>query len=283
VSFCNMGPSPAREACVAFVDLDTRAVEWLPVSSDRHSGGRALCKYKEYICVAYVSRGRGVFALLDRSNGAVVSEGLAPRGVHSAVAHGDALYFVATQQDSVYRAVPSGKEWRTEHYWTLPGSSGTEDENHLNGITLVRGEIWVSGMGPKKDESISPTDGFLYNVSRERMIHQGILHPHSLLYDGKEVWTCTSWNAKVISLKGHSYHFPVTYLRGLGMDETYLYGGSSKLRLYSLSTGAKNTGVSREMRGECSVWRVAREGGTPERIVDFTTRRDEIYDVLPIS
>jgi hypothetical protein len=103
-----MGPSPAREACVAFVDLDTRAVEWLPVSSDRHSGGRALCKYKEYICVAYVSRGRGVFALLDHSNGAVVSEGLAPRGVHSAVAHGDALYFVATQQDSVHRAVPSG-------------------------------------------------------------------------------------------------------------------------------------------------------------------------------
>jgi hypothetical protein len=114
------------------------------------------------------------------------------------------------------------------------------------------------------------------------MVHQGILHPHSLLYDGKEVWTCTSWNAKVISLKGHSYHFPVTYLRGLGMDETYLYGGSSKLRLYSLSTGAKNTGVSREMRGECSVWRVAREGGTPERIVDFSKRRDEIYDVLPI-
>jgi hypothetical protein len=137
-------------------------------------------------------------------------------------------------------------------------------------------------MGSKKSESPLPSDGFVYNVSRERMMHRGVQHPHSLLYDGKDVWTCSSSNAKVISLGGHSYQFPVAYLRGLGMDEAYLYGGSSKLRLVSLSTGAKNTGVSREMRGECSVWRVAREGGAPERIVDFTTRRDEIYDVLPI-
>jgi hypothetical protein len=284
VSFCNMGRSSSKDAFLARVDIETGGVEWLPLSSDFHFGGRGLCMHGGFICVAFRASKEGAFTILDPAKGyAVRSKGRTPKGVHSAVSDGDDLYFVATRQDSVFRATLKGEEWTTEPYWTLPGSSGKEDQNHINGIALVGGELWISGMGPKKGSWENSREGFVYNISKEEVVRRGIPHPHSLLHDGEQAWTCCSQDAKVLSFSGRVYSLPGTYIRGLALDDAYIFSGSSKRRLHSLSTGERNTGISKPMRGECSLWRVPRRGGTPERLANFSEERDEIYEVLPVS
>ncbi len=34
-------------------------------------------------------------------------------------------------------------------HWTFPGSSGTDDENHVNGIETVGGNLCISATGKK--------------------------------------------------------------------------------------------------------------------------------------
>lgn len=288
VSFCNMKTS--RAAPLAIVSLTDGSYSWLDLNGEMqdggppNQGGRALCWHEGLICTAYRTSARvAEITLFDpEDNYRVCGRFMVPAGIHSAISHDGAIYMTTSMQDSVYRASADNRgAWRTERIWTMPGSSGTEDESHVNGIALVEGKLCVSGLGRKTETG--QQSGFVYNIETDKYVAGDVHGPHSLLWDGKHTWTCASVANKVLSLEGHEYEFPTTYLRGLVMDDREIFAASSKRRTSSLSTG-KKTGISEERRGECSLWRkdTAAEERPPERLVDFSEYRHEIYDLLPV-
>lgn len=287
VSFCNMATS--RAAPLAIVSLADGEYRWLNLhgepddSGPPNQGGRALCWHEELVCAAYRTSARNAeMTLFDPGDGYRVRGRFpVPAGVHSSLSHEGDIYMTTSMQDSVYRAsVDRRGAWKVERIWTMPGSSGTEDESHVNGIAVVGGKLCVSGLGRKTGSG--KQTGFVYDIEAERYVANDIHGPHSLLWDGERTWTCASVANKVLSLEGREYEFPTTYLRGLVMDGESIFAASSKRRTRSLSTG-KKTGVSQERRGECSLWRMDTAADRPaERLVDFSEHRHEIYDLLPV-
>lgn len=174
--------------------------------------------------------------------------------------------------ESVFRAMPGRSSgWCVEPYWTFPGSSGVSDENHLNAIEMIDGELHVSGFGEKNlDQWTSATDGFIYNIDRGEYLVKELHHPHSLLEDSGVVWTTESAESRVISDQGFNFVFPTGYIRGLAIGYDRFYVGSSKRRVLSESTGEINRQSSGVFEGYCCIYSFERGSKTPELLADFS-------------
>ena len=295
VSFCNVRDE--NKPVLAAVDLcaDEPRVRWIELKADTYlRGATGMCFWNDLLCVAHqagpdVPQG---FVLLDPSSDfELVHEGFLPpsAGVHSVCSRGGALYFVADRKDSVYQATLDERtgEWVCSLYWTFPGSSGQQDENHLNAIERVGEDLHVSGFGKKKSGAQpgwrSTTKGFVYNIDRGEYAMESIYHPHSLLKDSGVLWTCESSNKKVLSSAGYEKTFSSGYIRGLAISEDQFYVGSSKRRKVSESTGAENPRVLGELEGNCCVYRFSKDtSDPPEMLVDFSNARNEVYEIVLI-
>jgi hypothetical protein len=91
------------------------------------------------------------------------------------------------------------------------------------------------------------------------------------------VWVVESPRRTVRSDTGEEYEFPPGYIRGLAVGDGRVYVGSSRFRAVSESTGRPN---EREYKGVCCVYRIDRESGKSETIVDFSEERNEIFELL---
>ncbi len=289
VSFCNVRGEARGGPQLAFVTLrgEERQVCWIHLKKGTLLGGATgLCLWNGMVCATHQGgpETRAGFVILDPARDfEAVSEGRLPPDPHSVCSGGGDLYFAVTGRDRVVKASydPVEERWRRSRHWTFPGSSGKRDENHVNAIGYVDGDLCVSGFERKRsDRWDSATRGFIYNIDQNDYVMRGIFHPHSLFYDSRTVWTCESQKNRLISRDGDKLVFPSSYLRGLAMDEDHIYVGSSKRRPFSKSTGKPNPKMKRRTRGSCCVYRLAKGAKEPEMIIDFSRDRDEIYDVL---
>lgn len=288
VGFCNMPRS--RRSPLAIVDASGGSWRWLNLdgkNSDTgppNHGTRALCWHEGMVCAAYRTAPLvAEMALFDPSEKyAVRARFPVPAGVHSSLSHKGAIYLTTSMENSVYKATVNRRgAWRVRKIWTMPGATAEADECHVNGIAFVDGRLCVSALGWQEDNKRNRNKaGFIYDIERDKHLQWGFHAPHSLAFDGERVWTCASGENRVLSTDGHEEEFPTSYLRGLVIDDEWIYSASSKRRTKSLSTG-KGTGVEQEKRGECSLWRKP-PGNAPERLVDFSEHRDEVYDILPL-
>lgn len=285
VSFCNV--RDRSKPLVAAVDLnaETSEVRWIEVKRRAVPlGATGMCFWNGLVCVAHQQEGPRRppgFVLLDPDSGfEQVGAGTLPMrsNPHSVCFRDGDLYFVLTGMDAVYRASfdERSNEWESEPYWTFPGSSG--NENHLNSIDLVDGELCISGFGRMEgDLWAHAKGGFIYNVDREEYVTRDIYHPHSLLEDSGEVWLVESPRRSVRSDRGEEYGFPPGYIRGLAVGDGSVYAGSSRFRAVSESTGRRN---ELEYKGVCCVYRVDRESVEKEVLVDLSEERNEIFELL---
>lgn len=288
VTFCNVRDK--SKPVIATIDLHGEApgVAWIELKGDEFvRGATGLCFWNDLICVAHQGA-PGVphgFVLLDpESDFRQVFEGRLPQpaGVHSVCSRGDDLYFVASRRDSVYRATLDrcSGEWSCSLYWTFPGSSGEADENHLNAIECVEGDLYVSGFGRKaSDLWPSATHGFVLNIDRDEYVMEEIYHPHSLLEDSRTLWTCSSARNRLLSSNGNEYQLPPGYIRGLAISNDSMYVGSSKRRKVSESTGVVTHRHPGVFEGTCCVYRLSKDADEPEVLVDFSGIRNEIYEM----
>lgn len=288
VSFCNTGEAGHS---VASVDLEARRPKpaWIEIRAGaRLRGGRGLCFWRDLVCVAHQPGPRaGIapgFVLLDPAAGmAEVGRGDLPATPHSVCERDDHLYFTVSDEDSVYRASPAGgpEVWGVSRHWTLPGSSGTADENHVNAIELVDGSLCVSATGRKERGSklwASAKRGFVYDIEAETHLMRDLRQPHSLLEDDGRAWTCETRRSRVVSTLGDEYRLPGCEnwrVRGLAINEDHLYVGISKNRL-----GSKSAGTLRGYEGTCRVFRFARGRPEPQLLFDFSATHDEIYELM---
>jgi hypothetical protein len=287
VTFCNVRDE--SKPVVAAIDLSGAPdVRWVDLKGgDFVRGATGLCFWRGLVCVAHQGAPGAPhgFVLLDPEAGfEQVHEGtlLRPAGVHSVCSRDEDLYFVASRRDSVYRARLDERsgEWVISRYWTVPGSSGEADENHLNAIECVDGELYVSGLGRKEtDQWSSATHGFVLNIDRDEYVMEEVYHPHSLLEDSRTLWTCSSARNRLLSSNGDEYQLPPGYIRGLAISEESIFVCSSKRRKISESTGVVNRRGPREFEGTCCVYRLVKGVNKPEVLVDLSNVRHEIYEL----
>jgi hypothetical protein len=224
------------------------------------------------------------FVLLDPERGLeAVGGGPLPGTPHAVCSRGEELFFVMSERDGVWRVAPSpdGEEWSVSHHWTLPGSSGAGDEHHLNGIDLVDGSLWVSGLGPRAEGSLrwsSSRAGFLFDLDREEAVLEGLSHPHSLLGQHGEAWACESSAGRVISSGGAAHALPgppTQRVRGLAMSDRSLYLGVSKTRV-----GSTSGGTLEGFEGRCVIYELESGSEEPVPLADFSASHDEIFELM---
>lgn len=287
VSFCNIGKSSLS---VAAIDLREQepVFRWVDIKGGAHTrGARGLCFWNGLVCVGHQPGPKNSpppgFVLLDPDRDfKQVGEGVLPSTPHSVCARNGELLFTMSKEDSVYKArYGRWRGWEVSHHWTFPGSSGTDDENHVNAIEIVNGNLCISATGKKEKGSelwSSAKRGFVYDLDRTEYLMHDIRQPHSLLEDSGAVWTCETRGSRVLSNTGEEYRFPsdpTRRVRGLAMNEEYLYVGISKNRI-----GSKSLGSLRGYEGVCRIYRFARGSEEPELLMDLSQTRDEIYELM---
>lgn len=278
VSFCNVRDQSKPLVAAVGLCKEPPEVRWVQVKRRAvPQGTTGMCFWNDLVCVAHQQEGPRRppgFVLLDPDSGfEQVGAGTLPMhsSVHSVCARDGDLYFVLTGMDVVHRATFDERsgEWLTYPYWTFPGSSG--NENHLNSIDLIDGEICVSGFGRMEGDTWAHAkSGFVYNVDHEECLTKDIYHPHSLLEDSGEVWVVESPRRSVRSDSGEEYGFPPGYIRGLALDDGRVYVGSSRFRAVSESTGRANQPgyvsaaciASTGNRDSTRFWWISRRSGT---------------------
>jgi hypothetical protein len=289
VTFCNVRKN---KPSVAAIDLRKKRSEarWVEIKGGAHvRGARGLCFWNDLVCVAHEPGPKDApplpgFVFLDPDRDfKQVGEGSLPSVPHSVCSKNGELYFTMSREDSVYKATfdELSREWRTSRYWTFPGSSGTADQNHVNAIEVVSGNLCISATGKKEKGSdlwSSARRGFVYDIECAEYMMHDIKQPHSLLEDSEAVWTCETRGSRIISSNGEEYRMPgneTWRVRGLAMNEGYLYVGVSKNRM-----GSKSHGTLKGYEGVCRIYRYARGSEEPELLIDLTDVRNEIYELM---
>jgi hypothetical protein len=288
VTFCNV---KKNKPSVAVIDLRKEHPEprWIEIKDGAHlRGSRGLCHWNGLVCVAHEPGPKDDlppgFVFLDPNRDfKQVGEGILPSTPHSVCSRDGDLYFTMSREDSVYKATldSQSREWDVSRYWTFPSSSGTKDENHVNAIEIVGGDLCISATGKKEKGSnlwASAKRGFVYDIDRAEYLMHDIKQPHSLLEVSQTIWTCETRGSRILSNKGDEYFFPGDYtwrVRGLAVNEDYFYVGISKNRV-----GSRSQGTLRGYEGTCRIYRLPKGSEEPELMIDLSDVRNEIYELM---
>lgn len=287
VTLCNSRISGTP--CLAVVDERTGEVR-IPRLPEELAGvvsATGLALSDRHLFVALQDPGSRL-AIFDRDSLALVNivalDTMAD--VHSLWLDGDTLYAVSTGTDEVYRLQLRGAEiLQTEVFWRPDEKVARSDQHHLNAIFGFRGNLYVTGFGRKPAAGWrEANDGFVANLTADRMEVTGILHPHSLIAIGDDLVYCESRKASVQFVGSSRLRELPGYTRGLCVSDSHLFVGTSVGRRLSKSTGEAVAEENPAMlTGTCAVYRLSVDTLAVEDVIDFSACGHEIYDLLPIS
>ena len=253
------------------------------------SGGRRRdrpVQISDEILVAYQIAEASV-AVLDARTLQVRSEVPLPGAldVHSLVAWGDGVAVASSGTDEVlwYRYDGTGFSDRTV-LWAA-GASG-RDTVHVNGLTAHGGALICCGFGARSsmtDLWSESQGGFVYDVVNERVLLDGLGHPHSVAYFGDELFLCESAHKRFRSL-GRPIAELDGYTRGVApVDSARVVVGTSRGRIRSRSSrlllNPADDGIG---AGDCALHVVDLEGNVHQS-VSLADYGHEIYDVLRLN
>jgi hypothetical protein len=199
--------------------------------------------------------------------------------VHSLLFHRGTLYAVSTGTDELVRLEMHGTGVRSEMVvWRPIASAPRLDLHHLNSVCGAGDEILVSGFGRKTSAHWSSAlDGFVYNVSRERYMVQGVRHPHSVIRAaGCDIY-CESGRRAVRIGTGRRVEGLPGYTRGLAAVRDSLFVGTSAKR-WPANSGSGSVHPA----DRCGVARVSVTSGECLSFLDLSACGAEIYDLLAV-
>ena len=205
---------------------------------------------------------------------------------HSILAVDQCLYIVSTGTDEVISY--NIKEKSLENPNVIWRASKTrKDTHHINSIVEKNGEILVSAFGPKSGHLWSTaSNGYIFNISSNSLIMDGIHHPHSLSVKNDKIFYSDSQrNAFCVQDQTTALFELDGYTRGVSwLSDDLVWLATSIGRRVSKSTGlVGNAADPGELAGECSLLL----GDISERKIvkkiDLSWFGPEIYDVLVLE
>ncbi len=171
-------------------------------------------------------------------------------------------------------------------FWRPEAEAERIDNHHLNSINEWKGDIYVSGFGKKAEGGGWNTalNGFIYNITKEEKVTDGLQHPHSVMFANDRIAFCESPKTRLRFLHDERTATLPGYTRGLCMVGGKFFVGTSTQRKKSKSTG-KAVVVEKPDAVErfCTVSRICAKTLSVEKTLDLRDYAYEIYDLLPVE
>jgi hypothetical protein len=279
VSLCNVGEQTPSSLLL----VDVLSWEVTPLAVAAGAGATGLCKIGDEILVAYQTAESAV-AVLDARTLQVLREVPVPgaRDVHSLVAWKDGVAVASSGTDEVlwYRYDGSVFVDRTV-LWAA--GAARRDTVHVNGLTTHGDALICCAFGARRSEGdlwSESQNGFVYDVVNERVVLDGLGHPHSVASLGDELFLCESSRKRFRSVDR-----PIAELHGYTRGVAWVDGGrvvvgTSRGRVRSRSSNQLlNPADDGIAAGDCALHVVGLDGAVHE-MVSLAGYGREIYDVL---
>lgn len=285
ISFCNL-PQPQRSGALLY-DSYGSATRWIDVGAmGLVSGSTGLSQNRSHVFLLSHVEGKDVLSMLEKATlKPVLSQELHEvRDAHSLCVTDTHIFVVSTGTDEVVRYdLNTNGCSQPNVIWQATNKKC--DTHHLNSIVLHRDELIVAGLGPKPAELwSSATKGYIFNISQNRLIKEGIYHPHSLCVLNDDVYYCESVTQTWCSLDGTVHCSVNGYARGVCfVDQHTVVIGTSLGRQVSKSTRILNNPADHgELAGECGLTVYHRDTNQHESI-SLSQFGTEIYDICHFS
>jgi len=299
VSLCNKKASVEKErGCKMLypkvflleVDTDDETIKPIKVRwwTWGPTGVTGLTKYKDgFLCLLQAKTHRLIYVGRDykvkkRWKLRKVKDG------HSIVVRDGKVYIASTGNDSIVEFCPDTGEER--FYWRM--NDGEKDTVHINSIIWVKNSMLISAFGKKAgDQWITARNGFLMDITKERVIKEALFHPHTLTTAGKRIYLCESAKKRIISVNEEDMlELDKGYVRGLVITKDEVAVGISHARKRSKSTGRQNKmddQLIQSFRSGCGIKVFAKKGeklsnAEFKKFIDLSAYSNEIYDLLLI-
>ena len=203
---------------------------------------------------------------------------------HSIFATKKNIYVLSTGTDQVlrYDILEDGVH-NSQVIWRA--SDAQIDTHHINSIIEMNGELFISAFGPKTGILwSSASNGYIYNVSRQTFVKEGIYHPHSLSERNGNLYYCESSRQLFCSLDTSLFEMDGYTRGGAWLSDELVCITSSIGRRVSKSTGlVANPSDPGDVAGRSSL--VIGNVNTRKVIVevDLSWMGPEVYDVLSLD
>jgi hypothetical protein len=251
LSPCN--PPGSSDRILMRLDSAQHTAEWVRLANRAISAVAGLAVHGDSLYALCVIDGLA-YAAIFAYPALALRELIPLRGVsdpHSIIVNGDgSIVVVSTGSDEIVAFDLARRDAPGEIVWRASNTGG--DAHHINSIVMFAGTLICSGFGPLTNGSWRSTiDGFVFDVTRGRLLKTGIHHPHSLTVVGADLYLCESATGVVRNLTANRTIATLSgYLRGLAVDARgHLWVGSSIGRQANLAEGAPAHGVT-----ECAVY-----------------------------
>ncbi len=252
----------------------------------RTRGVNGLVRHRGHFIVGFQSAPTRV-AVLDAAFQPVAAH--EARGVvdlHSFAEHDGRLYCASTGTDEVHALdfAPGFDALRVERVKVRTGARPGEDRHHVNSIASVGGDLVVTEFGPKHANGWgATTNGAVRRVADDRVLKDGLHHPHTLRALDGGFALCESGRGRVHLPDGRVIDAG-GYVRGLDVARGRVVVGRSALRLRSRSAGTMNAGVATRPELARSAILVHRfDTLALEATVDLGSYGTEVYEVVALD
>jgi len=235
VSLCNVG----EQTPSSLLSVDVLTWEVTPLTVAAGAGATGLCRIGDEILVAYQTA-ESTVAVLDARTLQVCRKVPLPgaHDVHSLVAWENGVAVASSGTDEVlwYRYDGIAFVDRTV-LWSA--GAARRDTVHVNGLTTHGDALICCAFGARRSEDDLWSEsqvGFVYDVVNERVLLDGLGHPHSVASLGDELFLCESSRKRFRSVDG-----PIAelhgYTRGVAaVDGARVVVGTSRGRVRSRSS-----------------------------------------------
>lgn len=288
ISFCNVSP---KGYGLGIYDLAHEDLSWvdMPLVGDSCLGVDGVCKLADgYWILPQVANGGGsALAFVDLTFSVTKTWLLKNTGdAHSLIPFAEGFLVTDTTGNRLNAvSIKEGDIVETEF---RRFADETIDTVHVNSVAQLNGNIYVSLFGARPEGGWgNSTGGQILDVTNNKVICEGLSHPHTVTAVGDEIWWLESKAGKVHRYSEAEVHSVVVelpgYLRGLAVDGDTFYVGASAKRRTSRSTGMpiiELAGKDDEMHSW--VYKVDRKTLAFERH-RMTLWGAEIYDIAVID
>ncbi len=290
ISFCNQ--IDAKEnSNLGFLDLDSLTYYDFPTGVPS-LGFTGLCKNSRFIFAVYQQNPAGIIVLDRASLNVLYSFPLDNISDPHSIACDECnnIYIVSTGKDQVVQFHFDENHSRLTFgkvvFSLCPHAHQTKDTHHFNSIYLSKDHFLLSAFGPRYGVRWSTADrGYVFDLSRKRILFENLYHPHSVLVRHNKVYYCESSTGFVFSNKVRVIQDIKGYARGLVSTDRLLVVGISCGRLISKSTGIfNNPGDQGLPTDDCKILIYKRDRLRNQfdllKEINLFPKKKEIYDLL---
>lgn len=270
---------------LVLIDLSTSKITWITLPlDDNFLGLTGLCHHQDQVLVLSQQKDYSTLYFLDQKTLSLQSTQKLTeiKDPHSLVSDDKHVYIVSSGNDSIIKYTCHNNHLSHPNvYYSKDKQHKSQDNHHLNSITISPEGILISGFGKKTGElHRTARNGYVLNLTQKKRLYSHIYHPHSILHHLGDTYYCESGKSTVSKNGVPILTFQEGYTRGLLITKDQIIVGTSIPRNVSKSTG-KQIDNDPTNKNCCRVVQVKSSFfGRQVRVFNFSSRFQEIYDII---